>query len=100
MCRYMRRNFLMPVPSFESFDALNAHLEPRCLERMHAQLRGHSETIGQSMEQDLDALLPLPPSAYDACDIAGKPGEFPVLDQVQDQRLGRCGWPTDTGTSR
>ena len=65
---YMRRNFLVPVPSFESFDALNAYLEQRCLERMDAQLRGHTETTGQRMERDLDALLPLPPVAYDACD--------------------------------
>ena len=27
MVGYVRRNFLVPVPSFESFDALNAHLE-------------------------------------------------------------------------
>ena len=65
---YVRRNFLVPVPSFESFDALNAYLEWRCLERMDAQLRGHTETIGQRMERDLDALLPLPPAAYDACE--------------------------------
>ena len=58
----------MPIPSFESFEALNAHLERRCLERMDAQLRGHEETIGQRMERDLDALLPLPPAPYDACD--------------------------------
>ena len=31
---YARRNFLVPVPSFESFDALNAYLEERCLERL------------------------------------------------------------------
>ena len=65
---YARRNFLVPVPSFESFDALNAYLERRCLERTDAQLRGHTETIGQRMERDLDALLPLPPVAYDACE--------------------------------
>ncbi len=65
---YTRRNFLVPIPSFESFEALNAYLERRCLERMDATLRGHSETIGQRMEQDLDALLPLPPAPYDACD--------------------------------
>ena len=39
------------------------------------------------MERDLDALLPLPPVAYDACDKQASPGEFPVLGQVQDQRL-------------
>ena len=64
---YARRNLLVPSPSFESFDALNAHLnahlEECCLERMDARLRGHTETIGQRMERDLDALLPLPPVA-------------------------------------
>ena len=65
---YARRNFLVPIPSFESFEALNAYLERRCLERMDARLREHSETIGQRMKRDLDALLPLPPVAYDACD--------------------------------
>ena len=29
---YVRRNFLVPIPSFESFDALNAYLERRCLD--------------------------------------------------------------------
>ena len=52
----------------DSFEALNAHLEQRCLERMDARLRGHDETIGQRMERDLDALIPLPAMAYDACD--------------------------------
>ena len=68
MVGYMRRNFLVPVPSFESFEALNAHLERRCLARMDARLRGHSETIGQRMERDLEALPPLPEAPYDACD--------------------------------
>ena len=67
MVGYTRRNFLVPVPSFESFDALNAYLERRCLARMDAVLRGHSETIGQRMERDLEALLPLPAAACDAC---------------------------------
>ena len=65
---YMRRNFLVPVPSFASFEGLNAHLERRCLERMDTRLRGRTETIGQRLERDLEALLPLPPSPYDACD--------------------------------
>ena len=68
MVGYVRRNFLVPIPSFESFAALNAHLERRCLERMDAQLRGHSETIGQRMERDLEALLPLTAVPYDVCD--------------------------------
>ena len=65
---YVRRNFLAPILSFDSFEALNVHLEKRCLERMDAKLRGYTETIGQRMELDLESLLPLPPAPYDACD--------------------------------
>ena len=53
---YAWRNCLVPVPSFESFQALNAHLEQRCLKRMDAQLRGHSENIGQRMERQVNLL--------------------------------------------
>ena len=68
MVGYIRRNFLVPAPSFESFDSLNAYLERRCLERMDARLRGQPETIGQRMERDLEALMPLPTTPYDACE--------------------------------
>ena len=68
MVRYVRRNFLVPMPEFDSFDDLNTHLEERCLDRMEAKPRGHSETIGERMERDLDALLSLPPAPYDASD--------------------------------
>ena len=94
MVGYVRRNFLVPIPSFESFDALNAHLERRCLERMDATLRGHSETIGQRMERDLDALLPLPPVPYDACDRQA--GRVSSLSLVR-YRTSTSRWPTDTG---
>jgi len=69
MVGYVRRNFLVPIPRVESFEALNAGLEQKCLERMDAVLRGHAETIGQRMERDLDALLPLPAAPYEACDL-------------------------------
>ena len=65
---YVHRNFLVPAPSYPSFDALNTHLEERCLERLGRRLRRHDETIGQRMERDLDALLPLPATHYDAGD--------------------------------
>ena len=68
MVGYVRRNFLVPVPSFDSFEALNVRLEQQCLKRMDSQLRGHTETIGQRMDRDLEALLKLPSVPYDACD--------------------------------
>lgn len=63
-----RRNFLVPVPRFESFEALNDWLEEQCLKRQDAVLRGHSETIGERLLRDLDALMVLPPAPYDACE--------------------------------
>ena len=68
---YARRNFLVPIPSSETFETLNAYLERRCLERMDARLRGHTESIGQRMEWDLEALLTRPDAPYDACDKQG-----------------------------
>ncbi len=34
--------------------------------RVFTRLRGHSESIGQRTERDLDSLLPLPPMVYNA----------------------------------
>jgi hypothetical protein len=38
-------------------------LEERCLKRQDAVLRGRSETIGERMLRDLDALMVLPPAS-------------------------------------
>ena len=101
MVGYARRNFLVPVPRVESFEALNAHLEQRCLERMDATLRGHSETIGQRMERDLDALLPLPAVPYDACDKQPSRVSFIVSGTLPHQRLlGAGGLRTPGGAGQ
>ena len=63
-----RRNFMVPMPRFERFEALNAWLEEQCLKRQDAVLRGHGETIGERLMRDLDALMPLPAVPYDACE--------------------------------
>jgi transposase len=63
-----RRSFLVPIPRFESFETLNAWLEKQCLKRQDAVLRGHSETIGDRLPRDLEALMVLPPTPYDACE--------------------------------
>ena len=87
MVGYVRRNFLAPVPSFESFEALNAHLEGRCLERMDARLRGHAESIGQRMERDLEGPVAPAGRALRRLRQTGGPGQFPVPGAVPDQRL-------------
>jgi transposase len=65
---YARRNFMVPIPHFNSWDELNAHLETECRKRRQRRLRGHSETIDERFERDRAAMLPLPVSPYEACE--------------------------------
>src|SRR5271170_1761162 len=65
---YARRNFLVPLPAFESFEALNAYLVDCCRRRMADRLRRHNETIAQRLERDLAAFQRPVPPAYDACE--------------------------------
>src|SRR6476469_6733528 len=65
---YARRNFLVPIPAFESFAALNAHLLECCRRRMADCLRGHDGTIGERLERDLAAFQTPLPAPYDVCE--------------------------------
>jgi hypothetical protein len=65
---YVRRNFMVPIPHFSSWDEFNAYLQEQCRKRRERRLRGHSETIGERFERDRAALLPLPATPYEACE--------------------------------
>ena len=78
---YARRNFMVPIPRFPSWEAFNAWLEEQCLKRQAAILRGHSETIGQRLERDLAAMAELPPAPFEACEQAG--GQVSALSLVR-----------------
>src|SRR5690349_10395653 len=81
---YARRNYLVPLPEVPSFAALNAHLEQRCLARLDNRLRGHTQSIGERLERDLDALQPRPASPYDPCDR--RPARVSSLSLVRYDR--------------
>ena len=68
---YVRRNCMVPLPRFESWDAFNADLEGQCRNRQNDVLRGHHETIGERLERDRETLMALPPTPFDACDKQG-----------------------------
>jgi transposase len=53
---WARRNFMVPLPSFVSWAAFNAWLEEQCRQRQADILRGHTQTIGQRLQRDLEAM--------------------------------------------
>jgi transposase len=91
---YARRNFLVPVPVFADFEALNAHLLAGCRKRLADRLRGHDGTIGERLERDLAAFQKPLPAPYDACDK--KPGSVTSLSLVR-YRLNDYSVPTAYG---
>jgi len=67
---YARRNFMVPIPEFATWEAFNTWLEEQCRKRQRDRLRGESETIGERLLRDLAAMRALPASSFDACDQA------------------------------
>lgn len=65
---YSRRNFMVPMPEFATWQAFNLWLEEQCRKRQRAVLRGESGTIGERLQRDLAAMRPLPAAPFDACD--------------------------------
>jgi transposase len=65
---YARRNFMVPVPRAISWDELNAQLLGECRKRRERRLWGHTATIAERFEQERGKLLPLPPTALEACE--------------------------------
>jgi len=65
---YAHRNFLVPIPHAAGFTELNARLLESCRRRLNERLRGHDETIGERLERDRTAFLPLPSVPYEACE--------------------------------
>jgi hypothetical protein len=59
---------MVPIPRVNSWEELNEQLLEQCRARRMRRLRGHQETIGERWERDRAAFLPLPASAYEACE--------------------------------
>ncbi len=75
------RNFMVPLPRFATWEALNLWLTEQCRKPQADVLRGHSDSIGQRLVRDLEAIMDLGASAFDACDQAS--------GQVSSQSLVR-----------
>jgi transposase len=66
---YARRNYLVPVPRYTSWEALNAYLLDQCYKRLSLTASGQGQTIGQRLDQERDTFLPLPAAPFEACRV-------------------------------
>lgn len=66
---YARRNFLVPEPVVTSFEHFNQQLLSRCEAEDIRTVARQAQTIGEAWEQERALLLPLPPSAYECCQV-------------------------------
>jgi transposase len=64
---YARRNWLIPTPEFESWQALNEYLRQECEAEKERQIRGRPATIGIQLAQEQAQFLPLPAQEYACC---------------------------------
>jgi len=63
--RYVRQNYLVPVPQVDGFEELNAHLRACCESDLCRRLRGKSLSKRELLEEDKVAGLALPADPFD-----------------------------------
>jgi transposase len=66
MVGFARRNFLVPVPEAESWEALNAELVRRCQADLGRRLRGKDRPKGELLAAERPSLRPLPATGFEA----------------------------------
>lgn len=68
---YSRRNFMVPIPEFESFAALNEYLDAACLGDLDRRVRGKTQTKAELLEIDRAAMLPIPSERFECRRLVG-----------------------------
>lgn len=64
MVGYVRRNYMVPIPTAESFEALNEKLLTDCLNYGQHRAEGREQTVGELFEEERSQVLSLPEVAF------------------------------------
>lgn len=67
MVKYVRLNFLVPVPQVRDLQELNGHLAEHCLRDRRRRLWGQPASKEVLLQKDRAAFLALPAAPFDAC---------------------------------
>ncbi len=65
--KYVRMNFMVPVPQVGSLEELNKKLVVNCDEDLERKLRGKGAAKAKLLEEDKARFRPLPATSFDAC---------------------------------
>lgn len=68
---YARRNFMVPIPEIADLEEFNERLLESCRADLQRRLRGQHATKLGLLEQEQQALLPLPKQAFEARRLEG-----------------------------
>lgn len=68
---YARRNFMVPIPEIADLEEFNEHLLESCRADLQRRLRGQRTTKLGLLEEEQQALLPLPKQALEARRLEG-----------------------------
>jgi transposase len=63
---FARRNFMVPLPEFDDFEEFNRKLADDCRQDLARKLRGKSGTKAERLEEDRQAMLPVPDNRFEA----------------------------------
>lgn len=66
---YARRNWMVPIPEYDTYDDLNAYLWEKCKAEGAKRLRGMEMTIGEALAIEQSHLLPLPSEPFPCCTL-------------------------------
>jgi transposase len=62
---FSRRNWMVPVPAFDSLAQLNDYILQKCIEDEQRLVDGQEQTIGEAWKKEQAMLLPLPARPFD-----------------------------------
>jgi len=68
--KFVRKNFMVPIPVFPTFAAFNEYLEQKCREEFSKTSAMRDKTIGELFADEQPFLLPLPDTDFEARRVA------------------------------
>jgi transposase len=78
--KYVRKNFMVPLPNFPTWAAFNEYLEDKCRKEFEKTSAMQEKTIGELFAEEQASLLPLPETDFEARRVkVGRANSFALV---------------------